>query len=418
MLKVRYGLLSIFFINLFCSTTLFAQAPNVDSLWRNSAPKLYIQDETYLDLNYIKSEIIFVNYVRERQEADIQLIISYSKTASNGREYSLQFEGQGAYKDISYTLKQTTTPDATDDDIRKAVAEAIKRGLAPYMTRTGLRDMLNVQFTPPTTEAKVTDKWHNWVFSITLDGYAQGENSYSYLYYDLYPTIQRITEKQKIELDGGVSNSQRRFVLDTTTVTAKSRSYFADASYGMKLSNHFSAGGYLGYSTSIYSNIKLGLSISPKFEYDIVPYSEYVHHKIAIQYEPSVVFRNYYDTTLYNRMSETRVRNDLTLDAELTRKWGTVSVSVDGSHYLHDFKKNRLSISGEITWRVISGLSVSVSGDYSFIHDQLSLRKEGASEQERLLRLRELATGYTYWTSFTLTYTFGSIYSNIVNPIF
>jgi len=57
-------------------------------------------------------------------------------------------------------------------------------------------------------------------------------------------------------------------------------------------------------------------------------------------------------------------------------------------------------------------------GGYSFIRDQLSLRKEGASEQERLLRLREIETGYSYWISFGLTYTFGSIYSNIVNPIF
>jgi hypothetical protein len=61
---------------------------------------------------------------------------------------------------------------------------------------------------------------------------------------------------------------------------------------------------------------------------------------------------------------------------------------------------------------------VEVSGGYDFIHDQLSLRKEGATEEERLLRLREMATGYSYWTSLSLTYTFGSIFSNIVNPIF
>ncbi len=111
----KIGIAALYLV--LCSAVASA-LPNADSLWLNSAPKLYIQDETYLDLNYIKSEIIFVNYVRERQEADIQLIITYQKTASNGREYSLQFEGLGAYKEISYVLKQTTLPDATDDDIR------------------------------------------------------------------------------------------------------------------------------------------------------------------------------------------------------------------------------------------------------------------------------------------------------------
>jgi len=75
-------------------------------------------------------------------------------------------------------------------------------------------------------------------------------------------------------------------------------------------------------------------------------------------------------------------------------------------------------LTNSISLRVISGLSVSISGGYSFIHDQLSLRKEGATEEERLLRLREMATEYSFWTSFSITYTFGSIYSNIVNPIF
>lgn len=39
-------------------------------------------------------------------------------------------------------------------------------------------------------------------------------------------------------------------------------------------------------------------------------------------------------------------------------------------------------------------------------------------EEEILLRLREQATEYSFWTLLSIVYTFGSIYSNIVNPIF
>lgn len=51
-------------------------------------------------------------------------------------------------------------------------------------------------------------------------------------------------------------------------------------------------------------------------------------------------------------------------------------------------------------------------------HDQLNLPKGDASLDEILLRRRELATDYDYHISIGLSYTFGSVYSNVVNPRF
>jgi hypothetical protein len=44
--------------------------------------------------------------------------------------------------------------------------------------------------------------------------------------------------------------------------------------------------------------------------------------------------------------------------------------------------------------------------------------KGGATTEEVLLRRKELATQFSYFTSFGLTFTFGSIYNNVVNPRF
>ena len=52
------------------------------------------------------------------------------------------------------------------------------------------------------------------------------------------------------------------------------------------------------------------------------------------------------------------------------------------------------------------------------IHDQIHLPREGATREEILLRQRELATDFRYWSFIGLSYTFGSIYSNVVNPRF
>lgn len=388
------------------------------SSWRELAPRLYIQDETMADLDYVKTEITFVNYVRDRAEADIRLTVTCQTTGDGGREYCLTFQGLGSFRDINSVLKHTTPPDATDDQIRRLLTDTIRRGLVPFLSRTPLRDNLSIAFTPPTAPSTVADPWHNWVFSASLEGWANGDQSYSNLYYSLHPKVSRITETEKLALEGGMHANHRRFVMDSTTVTALSRSYSAEGSWSRKLTSHFSLGTQVEYLTSDYYNVRYVVAAGPKLEYNFVPYSEYTRHKVYVQLTPELTHGRYFDTTLFNLLGETRVKNKAVLGATLTRSWGTIDLSAEGSHYLHDLSRNRLSLYSSVSLRIVAGLSVSLSGGCSFIHDQLSLRKAGATEEERLLRLRELQTGYSYWTSVGLTYTFGSIYSNIVNPIF
>ena len=52
------------------------------------------------------------------------------------------------------------------------------------------------------------------------------------------------------------------------------------------------------------------------------------------------------------------------------------------------------------------------------MRDQLSLPRSSATDQEILLQRRELATEYQYSLSVGVSYTFGSIYNNVVNPRF
>jgi hypothetical protein len=63
---------------------------------------------------------------------------------------------------------------------------------------------------------------------------------------------------------------------------------------------------------------------------------------------------------------------------------------------------------------------LSVQGELSGsrIRDQLSLPARGATPEEVLLRLRRLRSGYEYRFQLSLTYTFGSIFSSVVNPRF
>ena len=99
-------------------------------------------------------------------------------------------------------------------------------------------------------------------------------------------------------------------------------------------------------------------------------------------------------------------------------RWGSLEARVEFSQYLHDTGKYRLEADGEISWRLARGFSLAAEANASRIRDQISLPRRGATPEEVLLRLRQLRSGYEFDVRLSLTYTFGSIYSAIVNPRF
>ncbi|MBP1769801.1 MAG: hypothetical protein H6P96_419, partial [Candidatus Aminicenantes bacterium] len=68
------------------------------------------------DLEYIKTEITFVNYVRDRLEAQVHVLISTQGTGGGGVEYTLTFIGQNDFKDVQDLQKYYSNKTDTDDD--------------------------------------------------------------------------------------------------------------------------------------------------------------------------------------------------------------------------------------------------------------------------------------------------------------
>ena len=52
------------------------------------------------------------------------------------------------------------------------------------------------------------------------------------------------------------------------------------------------------------------------------------------------------------------------------------------------------------------------------IRDLIDLEKGDASTEDVLLRIRQFATGYSYFVNFGISYSFGSIFNSVVNPRF
>jgi len=88
---------------------------------------------------------------------------------------------------------------------------------------------------------------------------------------------------------------------------------------------------------------------------------------------------------------------------------------VEASQYLPDTHKNRLSIEADAEVRLFKGFSLDVGVNTSLIRDQVYLRAGRATPEEILLRQRQIATSYDYGFSVGFSYSFGSVYNNVVN---
>ena len=126
----------------------------------------------------------------------------------------------------------------------------------------------------------------------------------------------------------------------------------------------------------------------------------------------------YYDTTIFNKTKETLIGQRAVLNVSFNQKWGSTSTGIVYHNYFHDWNLFNLGMNVSTNIRITGGLSFNIYFFGALTRDQINLPKGGATEQEILTRRRQIASGYSYYTSFGLNYRFGSKLNNFVNPRF
>jgi hypothetical protein len=384
---------------------------------KKSAPKVFI-DCNRCDINYIRTEITFVNYVWDRQEADVHILITTQGTGSGGSEYTIAFIGQKDYEDLQNTLKFFSNRIETEDEIRKGLVQTLKLGLGPYVARTPMAQAISLLLKQEVKPTAVEDKWNFWVFNVSLWSDLSGEEQQKSTELSVNFSANRVTPASKLRMGLDIDYEKDRYDVNGGTITSISESRDFDGLYVKSISAHWSIGGWVSLSSSTYRNIDFSYSIHPAIEYNFFPYSQSTRRQLRALYKIGFGSYRYRDETIYEKTSENLWNESLSVTLELNEPWGTAELSLEGSHYFHDLNKNRLVLSAELSLRIYKGLSLNIEGRYSKIHDQLSLPREGATVEEILLRQRELASGYKKSIEFGLSYRFGSVFSNVVNPRF
>jgi hypothetical protein len=389
---------------------------NIDEL-KKSALKVFLDCDS-CDLAFIKTEITFVNYVRDRLEAQVHVMITTQRTGGGGTEYTLTYMGQNDCKDLNDVQKYFSTKTDTDDETRRGLVKALKLGLMSYVGRTPIASRIAVEYSRPEAAGLVRDHWNSWVFSLSGDGYFSGEESYMSRMVDASFSANRVTLASKMKFGLSVDTSKQRYETEEGTITGTTSSWDASGMFVRSLGEHWSAGAYLEAMSSIYSNVDLAFIGGPALEYNFFPYSQSTRRQLRALYRFNLALANYREETVYGKLRQTLLQESLSLTLDLREKWGTISVSTEGSHYFHDIGKYRVDTFGIVSLRLYKGLSVYVLGGYSWIHDQIYLLGREPTYEETLLRLRELPMNSNYFVAIGFQFQFGSIFTNVINPRF
>lgn len=397
-------------------------APRADSTRQSTGRLLtYLDCQTMgCDRDFFITEIAFVNWTRDRADADIHVLVTALETGAGGLQYTVQFIGQRRFAGHADTLQTGVGADATSDDRRRALARTFKHALVRYAAATSAAAHLDVTYDAPATATTTTtarDPWNLWVYRIGSNGFFNGESQQSSA--NLYGNLNasRTTEQWKVSLGASVNYRQSNYTFsDSSKSVFIQRSSEANLRIVKSLTDHWSAGINASAGHAEYNNQDLYASARASIEYNWFPWKEATQHQFVAIYAIGPLYNRYIGETIYLRTRETLAQHQFILANTTKERWGSVDLSAGVSQYLHDLSKTNASLGGSFDVRITKGLSLNVGGSVSSVHDQLFLERGDLSVQDILTRQRALATSFSYFTFVGMSYTFGSIYNTIVNP--
>ena len=402
-------------------TPALAAAQDPRAVDRTGALRVFL-DCNSCDENYLRTEITFINYVRDRADADVHVLVTTQGTGGGGIEYTIKFIGLGRFAGADQSLTYVSVQTNTDDERRAGFAAQFRLGLVRYAAETPLASRLKVTFDAPKAKAAAepqNDPWNFWVFRVGASGNLEGQESGNENQVRGSLSANRTTEAWKFNFAADGEYGQEEFVLDEGEIfTSISRNIEVNALVAKSLGQHWSAGIVGALESSLFSNYDLRTRLGGGLEYDIFPYSESTRRILTVLYTLGVEHADYHEVTIYDKTSENLLDHRLETTLQLRQPWGSSSASFELAHYLSQPDKYRLTAFGNLEVRLFKGFSVEIFGEASRRRDQLSLRRGDASNEEILVRQRELATGYQYDFGFGISYSFGSIFNNVVNPRF
>ena len=376
------------------------------------------------DLDYLRREITFINYMRDRQDAQIHVLVT-TQRAGAGQEFTFDFIGLREFEGDDHSFTYTSSSTDTDDETRAGVAQMLRVGILHYLVKTPLINEIEIRTAVETMERRflvvdpADDPWNFWVFRFGVNGRIGGEDRRSNRNVNFNTSANRTTEEWKLRFSANLRYDDRKFIFDDG-----SESFSFNRIWWFSHKTVKSLGGHWGVSFdaavmhATFVNIDLVATIAPGIEYNIFPYSESSRRSFTITYQIGSSYNQYIEETIFGMTEEMLYDQSLLVNLDAVQPWGEVEVGMDAAQFFNDLSQWRVVFEGRLEFRIVRGLNFDVQGNWAAIHDQRFIAAGGQTDEEILLQRRALATDSRYSFRMGFNYTFGSIFNNVVNPRF
>ena len=369
------------------------------------------------DDDFLKQNTLFFDYVRDMSLSDIEVFVFEITNASGGKNYTFNFNGKNNFINKENQINAIIPQNISLNKSREILLNTYKLGMASFLSNTDYQNEIDVNFTHEKiiTDQKKLDTWKNWVFEVYGSFNFENEKSINEEEFNLGFDVDRVTEIWRLRSDFEFDRSIKFFSGGEQNYSSERESLYFSGSLVRSISNHFSTGFFSSFRQDTFRNYKSSINISPAVEYNFIPYKEVLTREVTLAYKLGYNIYNYIEETIYEFIDQKMFNHSLTLNLRFREKWGSIYSYLVASQFLDLPEQNRLTINNNINLRIVRGLSLRISAYFRFIRDQINLPKGEASVEDLLLRQRQISTNYQNRISMGLSYTFGSIFNNIVN---
>lgn len=379
----------------------------------------------WCDFDHLRREIGWVDWVRDRQVAQVHVLGTQRGTGAGGQEVTLSFIGLRRFADDADTLTFRTGVTDTDAERREALTRTLALGLARFAAATPLAERLRILYDVP-DDLEVAepqdDPWNFWVFTLRAGGGLDGEDLQREVEVGGGVTATRVTDAWKLFLDFDADYSLEEFDVEegdtVRTIEDEQTEFGFFALSAWSVGPHWSVGMLLDFERSTFDNLDFALEGGPAVEFSVFPYAESTRRAITLRYAVGAGTFNYREETVFTRLAETRPLHQVDVGVRVQQPWGAIHGGVNARQFLHDPALHRIDLNGGLSLRIFRGLRFNLFGNVARVKDQLNLPAGELTPEEILLQQRLLGTAFEYRTDISFSYTFGSIFNNVVNPRF
>jgi hypothetical protein len=385
---------------------------------------VFIDPVWWLDSDFIRQNIPLVNYVRDKELADVHILVTRHDSGRGGTNFFISFIGRRNFLDINYDLSYWAPGNNTADETRKGYTNIIKLGLAPYLSATTLasRVVMNFEsvdylnFQTEEEQVKPSDPWNHWIFEIYGGGNFSQEETRRDVSSRFGFFADRVTADWKFRFRPYFNFREIRFITSSDTIISVSHRHGYESLIVKSVTDHLSVGVFSNSMTSTFHNLNAYIDLAPAIEYSLFPYHEATRRSITFSYRMGYSYSDYIHTTIFAKDQEFLFKHSLEATLRFQQAWGNVRAGLAGSNYFHDISVNRAQIFTNLNLRVFQGFSFNAHINVNLINDLVSVPAGDLSIEEILLMQKQRSTSYSLGGSIGLSYTFGSGFQSAYNP--